>query len=302
MVDVYLFYIKQMQAPTPKPQPHVEPADFVQGGKPTKDIEVKLSYSIIERFSEGLYSSPNKAFEELVSNSYDAGALRVWLIIPDSLETQSVIAVLDDGESMDLKGLEKLWDIGISNKRTALYEAAHERRPIGKFGIGKLATYVLCTELTYICCRESKYWAVTMDYGMVDGHGKGLGDASPMQLEVVELKKPEARASLEAAIGKDQVIDIIFGAEAPTSWTAALMSSLREDGTHLSRPMLRRILSSALPLNPTFQLWMNGSEIESSKASGELVWSWEIGTRDAAEKKWPYAPMVRPDEKGRTSV
>ena len=39
-----------------------------------KQIEVRISYRIIQLFSEGLYSSPNKAVEELVSNSFDAGA------------------------------------------------------------------------------------------------------------------------------------------------------------------------------------------------------------------------------------
>ncbi|HEX2050353.1 MAG TPA: ATP-binding protein [Actinomycetota bacterium] len=283
-------------------EPHVKPADFVQGGEHKKDIVVRLSYSIIERFSEGLYSSPNKAFEELVSNSYDAGAVRVWLVIPDNLCSDSVIAVIDDGESMDLEGLDELWNIGVSNKRTAKYETEHERAPIGKFGIGKLATYVLCSQLTYICCREGKYLAVTMDYGKVEGHGKGVGDAPPMQLEAVELDRAEARASLEAAIGDNDVIGILFGKDAPESWTAALMSALREEGARLSRPMLNRILSSALPLNPSFKLWMNGTEIESSKASGELIWNWEVGIHDASDKKWSYADRVGTDDEGRPCV
>ena len=48
---------------------------FFELGKPSKKhIDVRISYRIIELFSEGLYSSPNKAVEELVSNSWDAGA------------------------------------------------------------------------------------------------------------------------------------------------------------------------------------------------------------------------------------
>lgn len=59
-------------------EPNVAPAGFVAGGSRATDINVDISYRIIDRFSEGLYSSPNKAFEELVSNSFDAGARRVW--------------------------------------------------------------------------------------------------------------------------------------------------------------------------------------------------------------------------------
>lgn len=47
---------------------------FTTEGAETDQIDVKISHRIIQLFSEGLYSSPNKAVEELVSNSFDAGA------------------------------------------------------------------------------------------------------------------------------------------------------------------------------------------------------------------------------------
>jgi hypothetical protein len=50
---------------------------FASAGTSTDTIDVRLSYKIVELFSEGLYASPNKAIEELVANSFDAGAQRV---------------------------------------------------------------------------------------------------------------------------------------------------------------------------------------------------------------------------------
>ena len=44
--------------------------DIHNSGTKIDEIEVKISYKIIELFSAGLYSSPNKAFEELICNSY----------------------------------------------------------------------------------------------------------------------------------------------------------------------------------------------------------------------------------------
>ena len=41
--------------------------DFYNIGPKKSDIEVRISYRIVQLFSEGLYSSPNKAIEELVS-------------------------------------------------------------------------------------------------------------------------------------------------------------------------------------------------------------------------------------------
>lgn len=59
----------------------VDVVDLVQSGDHVGHVPVKLSYGIIERFSEGLYSSPNKTFEELITNSYDAGAREVWVYL-----------------------------------------------------------------------------------------------------------------------------------------------------------------------------------------------------------------------------
>ena len=92
---------------------------FASAGAKTDDIEVRLSYRIVELFSEGLYTSSNKAVEELVANSFDAGAQRVHVLLTPNLHDQdATIAVIDDGEGMDQEGLKQHWLIGISNKRS----------------------------------------------------------------------------------------------------------------------------------------------------------------------------------------
>jgi hypothetical protein len=62
---------------------------FASIGKATDSIDVRLSYRIIELFSEGLYASPNKAIEELVANSFDAGAQRVHVLLSSNLHDQT---------------------------------------------------------------------------------------------------------------------------------------------------------------------------------------------------------------------
>src|SRR2546429_2890118 len=123
---------------------------FAALGNTVGRIDVRLSYKIIRLFSEGLYASPNKAIEELVANSFDAGAQRVHVMLSSNLHDQdSTIVVIDDGEGMDPSGLRLHWLIGISNKRN-LTMLPRGRQQIGKFGIGKLATYVLASRLTHI--------------------------------------------------------------------------------------------------------------------------------------------------------
>ncbi|WFF30897.1 hypothetical protein FAM19024_000062 [Propionibacterium freudenreichii] len=93
--------------------------DFVESNERIGNVPVKLSYGIIERFSEGLYSSPNKTFEELITNSYDAGAREVWVYLATDLSSEkATLLVVDDGESMTLDGLADLWKIGESRKRS----------------------------------------------------------------------------------------------------------------------------------------------------------------------------------------
>jgi len=71
-------------------------------GKKVGEIEVTIGPQFLNLFSEHLYSSPNKAFEELVSNSWDAGARRVYIRVPDDLQSDTAaIWVLDDGRSSD---------------------------------------------------------------------------------------------------------------------------------------------------------------------------------------------------------
>ncbi|MDQ3813149.1 MAG: ATP-binding protein, partial [Armatimonadota bacterium] len=100
----------------------------------TSAIPVRISYRIIELFSEGLYSSPNKAIEELVSNSFDAGANNVHVLLSSDRTTgDAVIVVVDDGAGMNPEELEQHWIIGKSNKRK-LKRLPKGRGQIGKFG------------------------------------------------------------------------------------------------------------------------------------------------------------------------
>ena len=141
---------------------------LLKAGKRVSQISVEISYRIIDLFSAGLYSSPNKALEELVSNSYDALAKHVEVIIPADVQSpDAVIWVLDDGDSMDVQAFADLWQIASSRKREKEHESK-ARPPIGKFGIGKLATYVLARELTYVTKAGGKYQAVTMDFAKID--------------------------------------------------------------------------------------------------------------------------------------
>lgn len=267
---------------------------FASIGTKTDDIEVRLSYRIVELFSEGLYTSPNKAVEELVANSFDAGAQRVHILLSSNLHDQgATIAVIDDGEGMDQEGLKQHWLIGISNKRR-LPTLPRGRMQIGKFGIGKLATYVLANRLTHISKSGTKYYSTSMDYRAIDRRvGQGVEPKMPIKIALRELTTSQAKQAVKLWIGTaafKAAKVVLFGKGSPNSWTVSVMSSLKDKVHEIKPGTLEWVLRTALPLRPDFGIWLNGKKLAPSKKGRGLLKNWILG-KDLIE-------LPRPSPKG----
>jgi hypothetical protein len=264
-------------------------SDFNSIGSEVDKIDVRISHRVIQLFSEGLYSSPNKAVEELVSNSFDAGANHVHVVMsPDLKATDATIVVVDDGEGMDIAGLKNHWIIGRSFRRENDATSVSGRRPIGKFGIGKLATYVLAEKLTHISKTNGKIYAATMNYGdlgprtQIDkpSGGDGIFNDDHITIPARELTEDQAKAALKkwtSGSGEGFSALKLFGPGASDSWTVSIMSSLTELGTKVSRGRLKWILRSAMPLLDDFKLYLDGELLVPSKVDLPLIDRWVIG-------------------------
>jgi hypothetical protein len=267
--------------------------DLAKRGKATDKIEVRLSYKIIELFSEGLYSSPNKAIEELVSNSFDAGAEGVHIIISaDRKKPDATIVVIDDGTGMNAEGLKQHWVVGVSNKRNQ--KAVKGRAPIGKFGIGKLATYVLAHRLTHITKKDGKYYSTSMNYkDLALDSSKGIITDERIELDLVELTEQNAKKIIEAIVPKNysKLGPKLFDSGSSKTWTIAILSDLKDMATELKLGRLKWVLSSAMPLRDDFHLALNGETIEPSKMNAKQIKRWVIG-KDIKDK----LPKPAPDE------
>ena len=240
---------------------------FTTAGRTAGQIDVKISHRIIQLFSEGLYSSPNKAVEELVSNSFDAAAGNVHIILsPDLRDKDATIVVIDDGEGMNNEGLKKHWIIGESTRRRT--DGSSRRKPIGKFGIGKLSTYVLATKLTHICKSGGTYYAATMDYtnltGSAEDASEGVFDEKTIQIPLRILTEQQAQDAVrpwtEGTKEGYQAIRL-FGANACPAWTVAIMSGLKEMGQKISIGRLKWVLRTAMPQRSDFHLFLDGDPI-----------------------------------------
>lgn len=136
-------------------------------GQERADLEVTLSHEIVGLLSEQLYQSPLKAIEELVVNAFDADASECRLYLPQALAegSEGAIIVHDDGIGMDEAGLRDLWHVGHSTKRHERVERQRKRKQIGKFGIGKLATYAVAHRVTYVTRAPAEpVLTTTVDY------------------------------------------------------------------------------------------------------------------------------------------
>jgi len=259
---------------------------FTYVGNQTDTIDVKISHRIIQLFSEGLYSSSHKAIEELVSNAFDAGAHNVHVVLsPDLYDENASIVVIDDGEGMDVTGLKQHWIIGHSSRRKP--NSTHGRKPIGKFGIGKLATYVLATRLTHICKSQGKFFATTMDYSILEQRRKienqkdeGVFNEETIQLPLRELTEDEAKRTLHPWItGTKPAYQALrlFEDDACDSWTVAIMSGLTEMGKKVQRGRLKWILRTAMPLRDDFTLYLDGELVEPAQINLPIIRRWVIG-------------------------
>lgn len=270
-------------------------------GHPTGDISVELSTRFLEHFSEQLYSSPQKAFEELISNGWDAGADCVDVRISTDLnDPKATMCVLDNGGSMDEEGLRQLWHIAFSPKKDKPFQ--HGRHIIGKFGIGKLATYVLASKLTYICkAVDGKIRRVTMDYGEIDQQ-KGAASnrlISDLTIKLYEVAEPEVEAALASVYDGQAILKLIKGGipkpegklsddefgslktnltrPSTNTWTIVVLSDLKPIGRDLKVGVLRRMLESALPFGSEMAICLNGELLASSKINTSTMADWIIG-------------------------
>ncbi|MFZ3482243.1 ATP-binding protein [Sphingomonas sp. 3-13AW] len=283
-------------------QPAAEISTSVEAekiGHATTTIPVEISTRFLEHFSEQLYSSPQKSFEELISNSWDAGANFVDIRIPDDLASaEATMAVLDNGASMDEQGLRDLWHIAFSPKRDNPNQ--HGRAVVGKFGIGKLATYVLASRLTYICkAADGKIRRVTMDYGQVDKTAMADKLVSDLTLDLYEVGEGELEAAIGSIAEGDELLKIIhegvqtasahhsdedFGAPASglermtsDTWTLVILSGLKPTGRELKVGVLRRMLEAALPLSGEMVIRINGDPLRPTKLGASVAREWTIG-------------------------
>ena len=231
--------------------------------QPSEEISVSVSFRIIRQFSLQLYDNPRRAIEELVCNSYDANATECHISTPDSGEDS--LYVLDNGHSMDIDGLEWLWKVAASRKEKEFGEDREKngRKQIGKFGVGKLASFALGNRLTYVATKEGTTRVISVHQNDLKGENDGSEDFA-----VYEFPATEA---------KDKLSEYFDSIPEPweknwENWTLAVISDIppEKTGNDLEAWHLKNMIRTAIPTRTNFDAYLNEDEIEERNPHGEL--------------------------------
>ncbi len=248
-------------------------------------IPVPISYEIIRLFSEGLYQSPHKAIEELVSNSFDAGAEHVSVVVPTPVEgdqPQGSLWVIDDGCGMDDQGFRQLWRVAESRKENL--EEENGRRQIGQFGIGKLAAFVLAWHLTHVSKSSDGLFRYTsMNFREVIGHRLNAQDPVPIQVHLHQISEARAKTLLSEVETEDPATwDRLFGPRATETWTAAALSDFKDLFGKLRQGMLGWVLRTGLPLVSNFEIRLNGGPLDPAQPRSKPIFEHTVGGQSDA--------------------
>ena len=147
-------------------------------------LELRFSHNIIEHLGLKLYQNkPTNVLAELVSNSWDADAKRVWVTLRNAADdTPASIAVADDGEGMSKADLAtKYLIVGKPkrNKSTPSETSPGGRVLMGRKGIGKLAPFGVARTVDLLTCKAGKISWLRFDYDEIRGEGE---NAEPGEL------------------------------------------------------------------------------------------------------------------------
>lgn len=252
---------------------------FKNAATPEGEVRVDISYDIIRHVSAQLYTNPRKAIEELVCNSYDAGATECHVKLPK--EKKDALVVLDNGQSMDLNGLRGLWQVANSPKQPDAkgLRIDNDRFQIGKFGVGKLAAYALGGRLTHVATINGVTRLVSVGKDEIKGR---TGGGAP-RFTVYKLKQSEAQKLLDPYLGNlPRPWKRNWG-----TWTMALVEDVDEENFEraLKIGILRRMITTALPIYKQFQVTLEGEVVpERTVAAHNIELTVEVISQDFRSK------------------
>ena len=133
-----------------------------------KEYHFDISLSVLNHLGRNLYRNFITVLGEAISNSWDANAKNVWIVID---QDSSTMAIKDDGDGMTEDDFQKKFlKIGYSRRKDSSNNSVGRQRPfIGRKGIGKLAL-LSCAKTIEVISKtaDTDYVGGAIDNGGLD--------------------------------------------------------------------------------------------------------------------------------------
>jgi len=166
-------------------------------------MNFKVAGGIIGELSEKIPSNL-VALNEIIKNSYDAGANNVTLTFNTSDKT---FTIADDGFGMDRKGIEELLHISKSSKKYGIFNEKTNRYIQGSKGLGILSVFKFGSMVSFSTVKDTKCMEFTLDFDVLSK----LDDVSKYEVRVEEkdVDNTPSGTSITITLGAEQNLDLI---------------------------------------------------------------------------------------------
>ena len=116
--------------------------------KQKKQFSFEISLSVLDHLGRNLYRSFITVLGEAISNSWDADAKTVWIVVD---KEDNFLVIKDDGDGMTADDFQnKFLKIGYSKRKDGSTTTRNGRPYIGRKGIGKLALLSCAKKISVI--------------------------------------------------------------------------------------------------------------------------------------------------------
>ena len=129
------------------------------------DFRFEISLSVLNHLGRNLYRNFITVLGEAISNSWDADARNVWIIID---KEKSSFVIKDDGNGMTAEDFQdKFLKVGYSKRKDGTSKTKSNRPYIGAKGIGKLALLSCADKISvFTKTKDTEYVG-----GVIDNNG-----------------------------------------------------------------------------------------------------------------------------------
>jgi hypothetical protein len=137
--------------------------DLLPANLAQKQAYFRFSPRILDHLGVAAYNSLQKCLSELAVNAYDADATELKVVLPDAIDENASIELLDNGSGMSAADIAERYLFIGRNKRDEGQKTPGGRLIIGSKGIGKLAGFGIAGVVEVISWRDGLLSTVRID-------------------------------------------------------------------------------------------------------------------------------------------